>query len=214
MSTRYNRPVNRNRRQNKAHELIAVLGAHKNISYLYTKTLNTFANKVPPNFTEVISTGGLLTEDSAGGLAVNYSLAPQGGQFPISTWSRYSALFREYRIVSIKILTMARTINSGFTLMGLSDTNESTAPTFNGMHQMGSIAVNNSGDSQNQQVLLKWHLANVEEAQWYPVGTDYVPCRFLAFANAASTGSAGTGSNNVTFGVSIYYTLEFRYRAQ
>jgi hypothetical protein len=147
---------------------------------------------------------------SAGSLASALSLDPT---VRIDTWSRWSAVFRQFIVTGI---TCCTTLNRLGTAQGQVFTRieeSSAVPTSAIVRaERGIINLVNYQDEEKDSTTARWSPRSAEDVTWTDTGIAYNIAYLKTYADSTNTGTAAADSTTIVTHT-IFYHVAFRYFA-
>lgn len=133
---------------------------------------------IPVKLTSIVTTGLIANEQS---------MNPNSGTVGIETFSRYTAVFREYRIDSIRMEIIPLGIYTGATYFFFSERQLTTPTFYEAFTQEATLLKNNEQLAKNK--FLTWKNSDYSDSTWTTTGVNLAPCFFETYTDNANLGS-------------------------
>jgi hypothetical protein len=209
---RRNRQSARNRNSSFNKTALLRLTAGNNITLYDAESMEKKASitKAPPHFTEVVQCRYNLTSSAGGDIAVALNTDPVAGTTAIINWAtRYQSLFREYRVLVLRVKAESLSPTAGKTLLSMDD-QSNIVPDVNSITDKRYVTFSNAVGSYDAHAGAKWLLGDLGEASWISTANSRTPCYVLLFTNTANWLTPAAATTNI--GLTLTYTIEFRGR--
>lgn len=188
------------------------IGSNNNIVLYDAEAVHRLdaVNKAPPHFTEKVKVVTSYTSSAGGTINIAHDADPVAGSGPVNAWStRYQTLFREYRVVSIRVTAESLTGNAGKCMLTIDDAN-GTTPTTALMEDQGYVTLSNAVGSQDSHAGGKWTLADTGESSWILTSQGRTPCYIKLYTDNAFWAAPAAATTKIV--LHVLYTIEFRGR--